>query len=60
MNRRGNYIFGLILIVIGGLFLLRNLHIFNFSLDFLDLGFIFANFWPLFIIVPGVMFHIAI
>ncbi len=50
-------IIGLILILIGIAFLLRNFGIFEFYFDIFDIGFMFSTFWPLFIIIPGLIFH---
>ncbi len=54
MRNRGNYVLGFIFVILGGLFLLKNLDIFDFSFN---IGYVFANFWPMFIIIPGIMMH---
>lgn len=56
-RRNGTMIIGLILILIGIAFLLRNFGIFEFYFDIFDIGFMFSTFWPLFIIIPGLIFH---
>jgi len=50
MGRRGNSIVGAVFIVLGALFLLKNLNLFSFSL---------STFWPFFVIIPGLAFHYA-
>lgn len=59
MNRknRGAMIIGLLLIVFGVLFLLDNLGIFSINFNIFDIGFLISRFWPLFIIIPGLIFH---
>ncbi len=55
MFRKGNVILGAIFIVFGGLFLLNNLNLVSF--EWMDIGYIFATFWPLFVIIPGIIMH---
>lgn len=58
MNKRGNIIFGLIFVVLGALFLLKNLQIYDFSLRILDISFIISRFWALiFVALPGFAMH---
>lgn len=59
MNNRskGTMTVGLVLILIGVLYLLKNFGIFEIYFDIFDVGFIFSRFWPLFILVPGLIFH---
>lgn len=61
MNKKhsGTMIVGLVLILIGILYLLDNLGIFEIYFDIFDIGFLFSRFWPLFIIVLGLIFHYA-
>lgn len=59
MYKKGNLVLGLIFVIIGVLFLLSNLNLPGFEFDIFDIGFFFANFWPLFIIIPGLIFHYA-
>ncbi|MTI47021.1 MAG: hypothetical protein FH761_04235 [Firmicutes bacterium] len=48
--RRGDYITGIILIIIGGVFLLNNFDIIQFDIEL---------HWPLFLLVPGLIFEIS-
>lgn len=51
MQKKGNLIFGGILVTVGAILLLARL-------DVLDFGKIIANYWAfLFIIIPGLLFH---
>lgn len=56
MHKKGNLILGLFFVIIGILFLLDNLNILSIKFD---IGFFFVNFWPLFVIIPGLAFHYA-
>ncbi len=56
-RHRGTMIIGLVLIILGVLFLLSNFGIFQIYFDIFDIGFLFSNFWPLFLIIPGAIFH---
>lgn len=56
MQNRSNFVFGFILVIIGVTFLLRNMNIINFDIN---IGFIFAYFWPMFIIIPGLIMHLS-
>ncbi len=56
-RRNGTMIVGLVLILIGIAFLLRNFGIFEIYFDIFDIGFIFSRFWPMFLIIPGLIFH---
>ncbi|EPR09539.1 LiaI-LiaF-like domain-containing protein [Ruminiclostridium papyrosolvens] len=58
-RHRGTMIVGLVLIILGVLFLLSNFGIFEIYFDIFDIGFLFAHFWPMFLIIPGVVFHYA-
>ena len=49
-NAQGSLIGGIILIALGSLFLLDKMRILNF-----DLGDIFSTWWPMFMIVPGII-----
>lgn len=56
MNKRGNVIIGAILVILGGLFILKNLGIFYFNI--FSFGFIMSTFWAtLFLIIPGLAMH---
>ena len=59
MRNKGTAIVGSILMVLGVLFLLDNLGIFSINFGFNDIGWLFGNFWPLFLIIPGLVFHFA-
>jgi len=48
---------GLVLILIGVIYMLKNFGIFEIYFDIFDVGFILSRFWPLFIIIPGLIFH---
>lgn len=56
-RRNGTMIIGLVLILIGIAYLLRSFGIFEIYFDIFDIGFLFSTFWPLFIIIPGLIFH---
>ncbi len=58
-RHRGTMIAGVVLIVLGVLFLLSNFGLFEIYFDVFDIGFLFAHFWPMFLIIPGVVFHYA-
>lgn len=56
MKNRFNTILGMVLILAGVIFLLKNLHIFDPILSFISIN----TFWPLlFVIFPGLIFHYA-
>ena len=56
MNRRSNFLFGSIFVIIGILFLLKNLNI--VQLRIFNIGYLMSNFWAtLFLIIPGLAFH---
>lgn len=59
MNKRrsGTMIVGLVLILIGVAYLLNNFGIFEIYFDIFDIGFLFSTFWPMFLIIPGLIFH---
>ena len=58
MNNRTNRILGGILIVLGALFLLKNLDVMEPFFDVFNLGFIISRFWPsLFLLIPAFLFH---
>lgn len=60
MSRKNNYVVGGILILFGILIILKNLNLLNIYFNIFDIGFLISNFWAaLFIIVPGLIFHIA-
>lgn len=56
-KRSGTMIVGLVLILIGIAYLLKSFGIFEFYFDIFDIGFLFSTFWPMFLIVPGLIFH---
>jgi hypothetical protein len=56
-RHKGTMFIGLVLILVGILYLLNNFGIFQIYFDIFDIGFIFSRFWPLFIIIPGLIFH---
>lgn len=55
MNRKTNAILGTIFVVLGALFLLDNLGIVNPFRYIFSIG----NLWPLFVLLPGLIFHYA-
>lgn len=58
MNRRSNIVIGGIFVLLGGMFLLRNLNVPGFYFNLFDIGFLFANFWPsLFLLLPALAMH---
>lgn len=58
MNKKGSFIIGIIFVVLGVLFLLKNLNVFNFHFIMFDIGFLISRFWALlFLILPGIGFH---
>lgn len=57
MNNRNNAVLGLIFVGLGIIFLIGNF--FGRSFDIFNVGFFFSHFWPLFIILPGLIFHMA-
>lgn len=56
-RRNGTMIVGLVLILIGIAYLLDNFGIFEIYFDIFDVGFLFSTFWPMFLIIPGLIFH---
>ena len=57
MNKSGKVLGG-ILIVLGILFLMKNLDIFAPIWQFFNIGTILSKFWPsLFLLLPGLLFH---
>ena len=56
-KRKGTMTIGLVLILIGVIYMLKNFGIFEIYFDIFDVGFILSRFWPLFIIIPGLIFH---
>lgn len=46
--RKGDYITGVIFILIGGVFLLNNFNVIQFNIE---------NQWPLFLLIPGLVFE---
>lgn len=56
-RHKGTMLIGLVLIIIGILFLLSNFGIFSIYFNIFDVGFLFAHFWPMFLIIPGIIFH---
>jgi len=59
MNKKSNMIIGAIILLLGVYFLLHNLNIFRIYIDIFDIGFLFSNFWPMFLIIPGFFMHMA-
>lgn len=60
MNRKSNVVLGLMIIVIGVLYLLNSLHITNISTNYFQIGFLFSQFWAiLFVMLPGILMHLA-
>lgn len=58
MNRRNNIFIGTLLVLLGAIFLLKNLNIFDFYFDIFDVGFIISRFWPaFFLILPALAMH---
>lgn len=58
MNRTGK-VLGSIFILLGALFLLKNLNIIEPFWNNFNLGSIIARFWPaLFLLLPGLLFHL--
>ncbi len=58
MKIKTNGIIGIIIIIIGVLFLLKNFNIFSPFFDSLSFGSLIGTFWPsLFLIIPGLLFH---
>lgn len=57
MKSKSTMTIGLVLILIGISILLKNFGIFEIYFDIFDIGFIFSRFWPLFLIIPGLIFH---
>ena len=55
MNKSGKVLGG-ILIVLGILFLMKNLDIFARSGNF-SISAPYCQFWPLFLLLPGLLFH---
>ena len=57
MNKSSKVLGG-ILIVLGILFLMKNLDIFAPIWQFFNIGTILSKFWPsLFLLLPGLLFH---
>ncbi len=56
-RRNGTMIIGLLLILVGVLAVLDNFGIFEIYFNIFDIGFLFAHFWPMIIIVVGLVFH---
>ena len=58
MNNRTNKVIGTLFVIIGALFLLKNLNIMKPFFDMFDLGYIISRFWPaLFLLLPAFLFH---
>ncbi|HEX2927201.1 MAG TPA: DUF5668 domain-containing protein [Ruminiclostridium sp.] len=56
-RHKGTMFIGLVLILLGILYLLSTLGIFQIYFNIFDVGFLFSHFWPLFLIIPGIIFH---
>lgn len=60
MNKRGNRVAGTILVVLGVLYLLKNLDILNIHFNVFDIFRLLGVFWPaVFLMLPGFIFHYA-
>lgn len=59
MNNKSKWtvIVGIILIALGVLFFLDNTGIFEIYFDIFDIGFLFSHFWPMIIIIVGLIFQ---
>ena len=58
MNNKTNRIIGIVFVIVGALFLLKNLDIMKPFFDIFDLGYIISRFWPsLFLLFPSFLFH---
>jgi hypothetical protein len=58
MNNKGGRVFGAILVIVGALFLLKNLNIMSPFFEIFDLGYLIGTFWPsLFLLIPAFFFH---
>ncbi|MCX8129664.1 MAG: hypothetical protein N3I35_06130 [Clostridia bacterium] len=56
--KRNNIVIGVIFVVLGLLFLINNTGLIRIDIDFFDIGFLFAKFWPaMFLIIPGLAMH---
>lgn len=59
MNRTGK-VLGSIFIILGLLFLLKNLNIIEPFWSYFNIGSIIARFWPIiFLLLPGLLFHLG-
>jgi hypothetical protein len=57
MNRSGK-VLGIVFVILGALFLLKNFNIMNPFFQLFTLGNLFGKFWPsLFLLIPGLLFH---
>lgn len=56
-RRNGTMIIGLLLILVGVLAVFDNFGIFEIYFDIFDIGFLFSHFWPMIIIIVGLVFH---
>ena len=58
MNNKTNRILGAVFVIVGALFLLKNLDIMKPFFDMFNLGHIISRFWPsLFLLIPAFFFH---
>jgi hypothetical protein len=58
MNKKSNIVIGGIFVLLGGMFLLKNLNVPGFYFNIFDLRFLIVNLWPsLFLILPAVIMH---
>ena len=57
MNKSGK-VLGIILVILGALFLLKNFNILGPFSGMLSFGYLIGKFWPsLFLVLPGLLFH---
>lgn len=57
MNKSSK-VLGIIFVILGAIFLLKNFNIMNPFFQLFSLGNLFGKFWPsLFLIIPGLLFH---
>lgn len=58
MHNKSGRVLGVILVILGALFLLKNLDIMGPFFNIFDLGYLVSKFWPsLFLLVPAFFFH---
>jgi len=58
MKKKSSIVWGLIFILLGGAFLLKNFGIWDVYLNIFNIGYIISTFWPaLFLILPAIAMH---